>query len=50
MILGMIYLTHDKINLRAIEGKVLDDSKNTIITIGRKMAFSIYFIWLDIYS
>ena len=33
MILGMIDLTtHDEKTLRAIEGQVLDDSKNTIIT------------------
>ena len=33
MILGMIDLTtHDEKTLRAIEGQVLDDSKNTNIT------------------
>ena len=33
MILGMIYLiTHDKTTLGAMEGQVLDDSKNTNIT------------------
>ncbi len=33
MILGMIDLTtHDEKTLRAVEGQVLDDSKNTIIT------------------
>ena len=33
MILGMIHLiTHDETTLGAIEGQVLDDSKNTIIT------------------
>ena len=33
MILGMIdEKTHDEKTLRAIEGQVLDDSKNTIIT------------------
>ena len=33
MILGMIDLTtHDEKTLRVVEGQVLDDSKNTIIT------------------
>ena len=33
MILGMIDLTtHDEKTLRAVEGQVLDDNKNTIIT------------------
>jgi hypothetical protein len=33
MILGMIDLTtHDEKTLQAVEGQVLDDSKNTIIT------------------
>ena len=32
MILGMILITHDETNLRAIEGQVQDDSKNKDIT------------------